>query len=154
MKSKKIAKKSEEYVEDFDVKRKGKKKDKKNIELENAIEEMREILHPCIKCGMCKSLCPLFRTLKEEEISPRGHSIMLNEKILNELVFQCNLCKACEERCPLSLKICDAMKKAREALVLQEKGLKSNTEMIESIRKNGTPFEKTGEVNPDKLYCC
>jgi heterodisulfide reductase subunit C len=128
-------------------------KSKINIEARNAMEEVQEILAPCIKCGMCKSLCPVFKTLKKEEISPRGHAIMLNENVLNELVFQCNLCKACENKCPLNLKICDAMKKAREALVLSSNGLKTNEEMIEAIRKTGSPFE-SGKTNPDKLYCC
>ena len=123
------------------------------IEVQNAIEEMNTILSDCVKCGMCKSLCPVFKTLKQEEISPRGHSIMLNEKMITELVFKCNLCKACETKCPLNLKICDAMKKAREFLVLEEKGLTSNNEMIEAIRKTGSPFEG-GKVDPDKLYCC
>lgn len=130
------------------------KKTKTNVEVRNAMEEVQEILSPCIKCGMCKSLCPVFKTLKLEEISPRGHAVMLNENILNELVFQCNLCKACEKKCPLNLKICDAMKKAREALVLDGKGLKSNEEMIEEIRKTGSPFGTEGKVDPDKLYCC
>ena len=45
------------------------------------------------------------------------------------------------------------MKKAREFLVLEEKGLATNKEMIEAIRKTGNPFG--GEkVDPDKLYCC
>ena len=68
---------------------------KMNVESRNALEDIKEILNPCIKCGMCKSLCPVFKTLKQEEISPRGHSIMLNEKMITELVFKCNLCKAC-----------------------------------------------------------
>jgi len=131
-----------------------KQKVKMNVGVRNAMEEVQEILSPCIKCGMCKSLCPVFKTLKKEEISPRGHAIMLNENILNELVFQCNLCKACENKCPLNLKICDAMKRAREALVLDGKSLKNNEEMIEAIRKTGSPFQHTGKVDPDKLYCC
>jgi len=142
--------KSEDEV-DFSVKT---KKPKRNVELDNLIEEIQETLNPCIKCGMCKSLCPVFKILKQEEISPRGHSILLNEKKLNELVFQCTLCKACEEKCPLNLKICDAMKKAREVLVLQGKELKTNKEMIKNIRETGSPFEKTGKTDPDKLYCC
>lgn len=131
-----------------------KQKVKINSGVRNAMEEVQEILSPCIKCGMCKSLCPVFKTLKKEEISPRGHAIMLNENILNELVFQCNLCKACEAKCPLNLKICDAMKRAREALILDDKGLESNKEMIESIRKSGSPFATGEKVDPDKLYCC
>ncbi len=124
------------------------------IEINNVLEEIGEILSPCIKCGMCKSICPVFAVLREEKTSPRGHSIMLQEKIVNELVMKCTLCKACEKRCPLNLKICDAMKKAREVLILGEDELKSNKEMVKNIREKGTPFSDSGEKNPDKLYCC
>ncbi len=133
-------------------------KDKKpskqqKIESMNALEEASELLEKCIKCGMCKSLCPVFKILKEEEVSPRGHSILLTNKILQESIFQCNLCKACERKCPLNLKICDAIVKARESLSLEEKNIKTNKEMIENVRKSGNPF---GGKKPtgDKLYCC
>ncbi len=123
------------------------------IESSNALEEASELLEKCIKCGMCKSLCPVFKILKEEEISPRGHSILLTNKILQESIFKCNLCKACERKCPVNLKICDAILKAREALALKEKNIKTNEEMIENVRKTGNPF---GGKKPegDKLYCC
>lgn len=129
------------------------KKPKQNIALKNLKEEIKEILSPCIKCGMCKSLCPAFKSLRIEEVSPRGHSIMLSEEDINEFIYQCNLCKACEEKCPLNLKICDAVKKARELMVLNGNELESNKEMMKNIRKNGNPFgEDTSD--PDKLYCC
>jgi Fe-S oxidoreductase len=123
------------------------------IESSNALEEASELLEKCIKCGMCKSLCPVFKVLKEENISPRGHSILLTDKILQESIFKCNLCKACEKKCPLDLKICSAILKAREALSLQEKNIKTNKEMIQNVRKTGNPF---GGKKPegDKLYCC
>jgi glycolate oxidase iron-sulfur subunit len=131
-----------------------KKIKKKNIEASNLIEEATEIIQNCIKCGMCKSLCPVFKSLKEEDVSPRGHSILIKEKIINELLFQCTLCKACEQKCPLNLKICDAIRNAREAMVLQEQGLKSNKEMIENTRESGSPFGKDKKISKDKLYCC
>ena len=103
---------------------------------------------------MCKSLCPVFKILREEHFSPRGKAILLNEKILDEVVFHCNLCKACEEKCPLGLKVCDAILKAREAMVLQGKELKSNADMIRNVRKTGNPFgDKSGEFD-GKFYCC
>ena len=134
-------------------KSKPKKSNKQNIEAQNLIEEATDIFADCIKCGMCKSLCPVFKSLKEEESSPRGHSILVSKKQIDELLFKCTLCKACEQKCPLNLKICDAIKKTREAMVLNDKGLKSNKEMIENIRKTGNPF---GDKKPDKdkLYCC
>lgn len=123
------------------------------IESNNAIEEAKEILENCIKCGMCKSLCPVFKVLKEESVSPRGHSILINEDVFEETLFNCTLCKACEQKCPLNLKICDAVRKGREALNLKNKNLKSNEEMIKNIRKTGNPFG-SGPVDKDKLYCC
>jgi len=123
------------------------------IEANNLLEEVSEILEPCVRCGMCKSICPVFKTLREEGVSPRGKAILLSDKILDKVVFQCNLCKGCEQKCPLGVKVCDAIRKAREAMVLKGKGLKSNEEMIKNVRKTGNPFGK-GDVNPDKLYCC
>lgn len=133
------------------VKKKSSKSNK--IEADNLLEEASQIFEECINCGMCKSLCPMFKTLKEERVSARGHGILLSEKILNKALFECNLCKACEEKCPLGIKVCDAVRKGREALVLKGKELKSNKEMIENVRKTGNPFGK-GEKDPDKLYCC
>ncbi len=125
-----------------------------NIEAKNALEEIKETLAGCINCGMCKSLCGVFRVLREESVSPRGKAIMLNDKIIDKIVFQCNLCKACEEKCPLNLKICDAIRKAREVLVLEGNELKENEPMIENIRKTGNPFGGGDVKDPDKLYCC
>jgi Fe-S oxidoreductase len=125
-----------------------------NIQANNLLEEAGETLEQCIKCGMCKSLCPVFKALREERISPRGHSILLQEKILQDSLFECNLCKACEKKCPLNLKICDAILKAREALVLKNKGIESNKEMIKNVRETGNPFGKDPKVKDGKLYCC
>ncbi len=123
------------------------------IEANNVIEEAKEILEKCIQCGMCKSLCPVFKVLKEETVSPRGHSILINEGLFEKTLFNCSLCKACEQKCPLNLKICDAIRKGREALALKNKNLKSNEEMIENVRKTGNPFGN-GPIDKDKLYCC
>ena len=50
------------------------------ISAKNLKEEIKEILEPCVRCGMCKSLCPVFSSVKQEEISPRGKSILLSSK--------------------------------------------------------------------------
>ena len=132
-----------------------KSSDQDKIEAQNLIEEISEILEPCVKCGMCKSLCPVFKIIREEAVSPRGHAILLSDKIIEKIVFECNLCKACEQKCPLNLKICDAILKAREVLVLKGKELKQNKDMIENIRKTGNPFGNAEDLDKkDKLYCC
>ena len=124
------------------------------IEAGNLMEEAAEIFDACVQCGMCKGRCGVFRVLREEHYSPRGKGDLLCEKIMDKILFECNLCRACEEGCPLNLKICDAVLKAREAMVLLGKGLEGNEEMIENIRKNGNPFGKGSEKDLEKLYCC
>jgi len=89
------------------------------IEANNLIEEVTEILGPCINCGLCKSICPVFKVLRDEVVSPRGKVIVLSDKVLDKVIFECTLCKGCEQRCPLGIKVCDAIGKAREAMVLK-----------------------------------
>ncbi len=123
------------------------------IEANNLMEEASEIFSSCIQCGMCKAICPAFKVLKEERVSARGKGIIISDKVMDKVVFECTLCKGCEQKCPMNIMICDAIKKVREAMVLKGKGLRSNEKMIENIRKFGNPFGK-GEVDKDKLYCC
>jgi fumarate reductase (CoM/CoB) subunit B len=124
------------------------------IEAENLLEEVREIFSGCVRCGMCKELCPVFKILREERVSARGHGVILSEKVLDKVLFECTLCKGCEEKCPLGIKVCDAVRKGREAMVLKGKGLKSNEEMIANVRKHGNPFGKMTDKDKEKLYCC
>lgn len=126
---------------------------KENIELENLKQDIKENLEKCIKCGMCKSLCPVFKILREEAYSPRGKAILLSDDIYDKIVFQCNLCRACEKKCPLGIKVWDSIQKSREVLVLQGKELKENKEMIKNIRETGNPFGKDFDEK-GKLYCC
>jgi glycolate oxidase iron-sulfur subunit len=110
------------------------------IEEKNAKEEVIEIVEKCIKCGLCKELCPVFKVIREEQHSPRGHAILLSEKIYEDLVFDCTLCKACEEKCPLNLKICTAIKKARQVLNLKDKEHPTNKEIVKKINQKKNPY--------------
>jgi len=124
-----------------------------SIEADNAIEEVQEIVEKCVKCGLCKALCPVFRVMHEEILSPRGKAMILQENIYDKIIYDCTLCKACEIKCPLNLKLCDAFRKAR--LILAEKGktTKENKEMIKNIKDYGNPFGKEAGKSK-KLYCC
>ncbi|MFZ5955427.1 MAG: 4Fe-4S dicluster domain-containing protein [Nanoarchaeota archaeon] len=86
------------------------------ININNLREEIEENLEHCIKCGNCKSLCPIFKALKEESYSPRGKCVMLSNKIFDKFVYECTLCRACEHECTLNLKICDSIRKARQVI--------------------------------------
>lgn len=128
--------------------------EKDKIEVGNLMEEASVVFDECIRCGMCKAICPVFRVMKEEEFSARGKGDLLHDKIMDKIVFQCTLCGACEKSCPLGIKVCDAVRKAREAMVLKGKGLSENEEMMKNVRKMGNPFGKMSEKDKEKLYCC
>jgi len=124
------------------------------IEAGNLMEEAAEVFDGCVECGMCKGRCGVFRVLREEQYSPRGKADLLSGKIMDKILFECNLCRACEESCPLNVKVCEAVLKAREAMVLLGRGLKGNEEMMKNIRKTGNPFGEMSEEDKAKLYCC
>lgn len=111
-----------------------------SIEIDNAKQEIKEAVERCIKCGLCKPFCPVFLALREEHFSPRGKAIILNSGNFEKLVYDCNLCKACEEQCPLNLPLCEAFIKARKVLVHQKKELPENKEMINNLEKTGNVF--------------
>ena len=91
------------------------------ITADNLLEEASAVFENCTKCGMCKDLCPSFKVLKDEAAGPRGHAILLTDKVLDKVIYTCTLCQACERKCPLNIKLCDAVLKAREAFVLKGK---------------------------------
>ncbi|MBI2630350.1 (Fe-S)-binding protein [Candidatus Pacearchaeota archaeon] len=124
------------------------------IESENAREEIKEIVKKCITCGICKSLCPVFKTIREEKVSPRGKTMLLKKEVYDEIIYKCSLCRGCEQRCPSGIKICSAFKKARKVLVEEGKETEANKEMIQNIRTYGNPFGKIVPGKCRKLYCC
>ena len=107
----------------------------------------------CVMCGMCRTSCPVFNALKNESVSPRGKALLIENDVMDKMLYACTLCGACKTSCPIELDL--ELKKVRAMLV--EKGIETpaNKKMIENIRKYGNPFGKLepGEV-PDELYCC
>ena len=122
-------------------------------ESQNAAEEAKEIVEKCINCGMCKALCPVFSVMLEEALSPRGKAILLNSDVYDKILYECTLCKACEQKCPLDIKLCEAFRKARNVLAANNKETEANKEMIKNIRAEGNPFGKE-KGRERKLYCC
>lgn len=67
--------------------------------------EIIEEIYRCSKCGLCKSVCPIYIATKNEMYLPRGRYILLNnffnnKKKLNkefikniDICLNCNLCK-------------------------------------------------------------
>jgi len=110
------------------------------IESDNLKEEISEIVGDCFKCGLCKELCPVLRVMREEQYSPRGKAIILENGYFEKIVYDCSLCKACETKCPLNIKLCSAFIKAREILVNSKREISTNREMIKNLEKCGNIY--------------
>lgn len=113
---------------------------KNNVVYYNSKEEAIEIMEKCINCGLCKELCPVFKVLREEQSSPRGHAILISENIFDKLVFDCTLCKACEIKCPMKMEICEAMKKARQVLNLKNKDNPEGKKLLKKFLEGKNPY--------------
>ena len=110
------------------------------VETDNAKEEAKEIVERCFKCGLCRARCPVLRVMREEQFSPRGKAIIINNNGFERAVYDCTLCKSCQVQCPADIPLCEAFIKARGILVRQKKELPENKEMLKNIAKTGNIF--------------
>ncbi|MDR3575940.1 MAG: (Fe-S)-binding protein [Anaerolineaceae bacterium] len=63
----------------------------------------------CIRCGLCLAVCPTYREYLSETASPRGRVALVRQGIsgqlelspnLNEQMYACFACMACNDICP------------------------------------------------------
>ncbi len=95
------------------------------------LEDYREEIEQCVKCGACRAHCPVFDVEKREGRVARGkialaHSILegevgLEPKVLEDL-SQCLLCGSCCDQCPNKVPTEDIVAAARRRIA-EQKGL-------------------------------
>lgn len=82
-------------------------------------------LSSCVKCGSCKALCPTYIEDATEGMSARGRIVLLEKfyegelepsKKLDDRIFSCMLCGACNKLCPLGINVIDAIYEGRNRL--------------------------------------
>lgn len=75
-------------------------------------ESVKEEIYKCSKCGQCRSVCPVFISLKNEIYSPRGRFIALNNYFFNSKLpnksliknlDKCLSCNLCKRFCPSNI---------------------------------------------------
>ena len=76
------------------------------------LNDFKEEVYKCSGCGICQSVCPVFKVLKKECAVSRGKFKLLNaiingdidlsEKTL-EIMDLCLHCQACSEFCPSNI---------------------------------------------------
>jgi glycolate oxidase iron-sulfur subunit len=89
-------------------------------------EELKEQVYSCIRCGLCMNVCPVYRQLLYEGVSPRGKiqliRLILEDKLditenFSRLLGTCLLCETCAVNCPSGVKLDRLMKAMRAEVV-------------------------------------
>lgn len=101
----------------------------KNSESDNSGFKIQDLNHKsllnCVKCGSCKALCPTYTEDATEGMSARGRVILFKKyidneimpsELLNDRIFSCILCGACNRLCPVSINITDFIYEGRKIL--------------------------------------
>jgi len=95
------------------------------------IEEYSYEISRCVRCGVCRSVCPTFGVIKREAASARGKvaladaylkgEVKLTDTLLKQIT-ECVLCGACRQSCPNGVPVPDIMM-AMRAEAVKERGL-------------------------------
>ena len=76
----------------------------------------------CLKCGLCRSVCPVFAEVLDESASARGRIALIEGLVENKLslsklftdrLSKCLNCKSCMEACPSGIKVDELILAAR-----------------------------------------
>ena len=86
---------------------------------------IRDEVGKCSFCGFCEYVCPTYIVTGNRLYSPRGRINLIKKfldeggwgKSLEESIYTCLFCKACESECRSEIKIVDVILKARNLLI-------------------------------------
>lgn len=83
---------------------------------------VKDQLKKCVRCGRCRTVCPIFAEIRNETVAPRGHVFMVqalrDDKVKPETqvydkLSNCLLCETCSTICPSGIDVPELNKAAR-----------------------------------------
>lgn len=108
-------------------------------------KRITEGLNSCVKCGICRSVCPVFKEEKAEPYVARGHITLLSELIKGNIDFEeheskdylykCLLCTSCVEACPNNSPT-DLIVEIARSRVVEKQGLPLYKKIMAKVMKN------------------
>ena len=83
---------------------------------------VREQIKKCVRCGKCRSVCPIFQVYQTENYSPRGQVFLVqmlrdgelevSEKVAAK-ASDCLMCESCSSTCPSGIPVPELVAAAR-----------------------------------------
>ncbi len=86
------------------------------------LKEFEDDLNKCSKCGLCESVCPLFKINPNDCVASKGKFIMLHgvtkgdlklSKNINKYIDMCLKCGKCNTFCPSGIDVCQILSSAK-----------------------------------------
>ena len=75
---------------------------------------VKEQLMKCVRCGKCRSVCPVFAEIRNETAAPRGHVFMVQmlrdgkvnpDQNVYDHLSNCLMCETCSVNCPSGIDV-------------------------------------------------
>jgi glycolate oxidase iron-sulfur subunit len=96
---------------------------------------VKEQIMKCVRCGKCRSVCPVFAEIRNETAAPRGHVFMVQmlrdgivepTEAVSERITRCLMCENCSVNCPSGIDIHELNAAARSYINQQNPSISRN----------------------------
>ncbi len=86
------------------------------------LKDFEKELNKCSKCGLCESVCPLYKVIPNDCVASKGKFIMLHgvtkgdlklSKKIDKYIDTCLKCGKCNEFCPSGIDVCSILSIAK-----------------------------------------
>ena len=86
------------------------------------LEDFKDDINKCSKCGLCQSVCPVYKETGNDCAVSRGKFVMLDgvlkgdlklNKNINKYLDLCLKCDKCKSFCPSSIDVCRIFETAK-----------------------------------------